>query len=1138
MFELIDDISEVVYIADPETYELFYLNWPGRQLFDMEEARGQKCYKVLQGRNSPCEFCPNDRLCREYYYTWNHTNLVTGRHYLLKDRLVEWQGRTAKLEIAFDITDQIAEQHRLRHALDGEKMLMTCVRHLYQAENLGQGMEGLLAQLGEGLSAQRAYVFEIKDGAMSNTFEWCAPGVAPQRELLQGMDTLLLTRWKKNFGENHCVVIDDLEDIREISPQEYEILASQGIHTLVATPLNQDNQLVGFVGVDNPAVEKLRDGVPLLNTLSYFLLATLERLADKQKLSNLSLHDTLTGFYNRNRYMQDTEQLKAWPGPLGVVHMDINAFKEINNRQGHAKGDEALCQCATMAAEAFAGGEVYRVGGDEFVVLQTLVEKEKFYRQVAMLRQRLEKETPYRMAMGAQWEQSGAGIAQMLADAEREMYEDKRRYYRSQENAGWPGQIKEDENLSKDNPLLKEYNMLMSSMQVSVSKHLLQEDFRVIWANDFFYAMTGYSKAEYDGLFESSCSRYFEQAPLEFAKLQAVISEAFAAGKPSYEVVVRMPCKGGSNIWINVVGTFTDETIDGVPVVYSVFTNVNDLVQAQKEQTITNENLPGFVAKMQVTQQGIQLLYGNRQFNEFLGQDDREILESNWKLNMKRNQETLHRHYAQMRRGDPISFEVSLRNAEGDDAYFQVGGECIDWAQGDPVYLVLFIDITESTLQRAQLHRMAFIDSITEGRNRTSFELDAGGAIRTAPPATYVLVSLDIEKFKVVNDLFGIEAGDRTLHYVYTVLERQLQPGEFAARISADTFSLLLLNQGPEALVKRMEDLAQTINSFNQGKSHKYLLSIAAGFYPVEEPHLPMTQLQDRATLARKQIKGANMGNQLCLCRFYDHKDTLRLSREKDIENRMWDALQSGEFLVYLQPKQDLRSGKIGGAEALVRWQHPEKGLVPPGDFIPLFEKNGFIVEVDLYVFEQVCRLMVRWQEEGLPLTTVSVNMSRLHLANGSFLSRYEAIRQRYGIDPQLLEIEITETLIFQNPQMFVSVIDEIRRCGYRCSIDDFGSGYSSLNTLKDIHVDTLKLDRAFFASPDMSDPREGDIIGVVVELAQKLHMTTVAEGIETPEQAQFLKKIGCDYLQGYLFSRPVPVAEFEKMMFRQMGGL
>ena len=570
----------------------------------------------------------------------------------------------------------------------------------------------------------------------------------------------------------------------------------------------------------------------------------------------------------------------------------------------------------------------------------------------------------------------------------------------------------------KEETLLREYNMLMSTLHVAVSKHRFTDDLQIMWANDFFFEMIGYGREEFVDVFDGRCSRYFASDPEEYAKLTDAVAEAHAAGDAGYECLLRMPRKDGFSAWIRVVGRFTDEVADdGVPVLYVTFTNVDEAMELEQ-------------------------------------------------------------------------------------------------------------------VRSDELCRLAFVDPVTGGRNRASFERDAGAALRTAAPGAFALATLDVDGFKVINDQFGLERGDAVLEALHASFQEGLDEGEFAARIAADQFSLLLEADDEARIAARLEDMVAAANRrFVLDGSPGYAIAMTAGVYLVDDPTLPMVMLQDRANLARKMSGRASVGR-LCACRFYSNDDRVRLAKEKDVENRMGAALEAGEFVVYLQPKYDLRRDEVAGAEALVRWDDPASGLVAPNDFIPLFERTGFVVSMDLYVFEQVCKMLRKWIDAGVRPVPVSVNLSRAHLYDEQFLARFEVIRARYGVPASLVEFELTETLVFEDPERLAQVIDSMHEAGYKCSMDDFGSGYSSLNVLKDLAVDTLKLDRVFFDASALGDARGADIIDIVVQLARRLGMRTVAEGVETEDQRAFLVDVGCDMIQGYLFSRPVDIASFERLVY------
>ena len=500
-----------------------------------------------------------------------------------------------------------------------------------------------------------------------------------------------------------------------------------------------------------------------------------------------------------------------------------------------------------------------------------------------------------------------------------------------------------------------EYNMLMNLSRLSVSKHLVDEHFTLIWANEYYYELIGYPKEEYERLFENRPDKFYQNDPENWKILVAKVADAIAKGASGYHFIGRMRHKSGRMMWVKLENVFTDEMIDGYRVSYTVMADVSELQQTLLEQSITYNNIPGFIAKFRVVENGFEFVEANEKFTQLFGRSD-YLLD---KQAQGKNRAVLEENHAVMRRGEPVNFVTQARDREGNNAWLQVSGECMDWEGDNPVYLCVYIDISELLEQRElqkqtnqRLEQLAFVDPVTSGRNRTSFEIDAGGAVRAALPGTYVLVWLDIQKFKLVNDLFGVEMGDRVLRHCYETVEAHLENGEYVARLAADGFNLLLRAAGEKELEARLNRIAEDANNFEPFRERNYLLSFSAGIYPIDDPTLPLIKIQDRANIARKKSGGAEE-HCLCTCLFYSERDRLRSLREKEMENRMHDALERGEFVVYLQPKQSLKKAVIAGAEALVRWRAPE-GLIPPNDFIPLFEQNGFIVDLDLHVFGKV----------------------------------------------------------------------------------------------------------------------------------------------------------------------------------------
>lgn len=437
--------------------------------------------------------------------------------------------------------------------------------------------------------------------------------------------------------------------------------------------------------------------------------------------------------------------------------------------------------------------------------------------------------------------------------------------------------------------------------------------------------------------------------------------------------------------------------------------------------------------------------------------------------------------------------------------------------------LVAFFQIYRNHFR--QMERVAFVDPLTGGGNNAAFQLRCRQLLAAAPPGTFTVVLLNVKDFKLINENFGSEEGDRTLTYIMNCLNKAVGPEEAAARADADLFFLCLKEKDPETIRSRLKALSETVNAFNRTLSTPYYLILQPGAYIVDDPALEVTVIQDRAKTACRN----RMADQDGECVFYDAAFTQRLQKERDLNALFEGSLENGDFQVYLQPKVWVENGSLGGAEALVRWNHPQRGMIYPSDFISLFEKNGKICRLDFYVFEEVCRAIHRWARNGMRLFPVSVNLSRQHFDDPEVLLKFKDIADRYEIPAGLLELELTESIFFDD-QRIENVKHQIRkmhRLGFRCSLDDFGAGYSSLGLLMEFDVDAVKLDRRFFL--DVSREKTQVVVRSIVELAEKLGADIVAEGIETPEQLAFLKTVGCRLVQGYIFSKPLPLPEFEE---------
>ncbi|WP_337774847.1 sensor domain-containing phosphodiesterase [Phascolarctobacterium faecium] len=433
---LLNEISELVYVSDPETYELLFVNQTGCQTLHLENYKHKKCYEILQGKTSPCEFCTNDRLCDDNFYTWEFTNPSIGRHFLLKDKIIQWRGKTARMEIAFDITELELQKQELKNMLDVQTLITNCVRMLYAVDNLDQTINAVLTQICEFLVSDRAYVFEIKDELMNNTHEWTAPGISPQLEKLQQLDLSLISDWLPFFEKNDCIIIDDVEQLQKTNPAAYATLHAQEITSLIAAPIFLDNKLAGYIGIDNYDSEKIKNSSYLLLSMSIFLSYAIRHRNHVDMLHRLSYHDLLTNALNRNAFMDVLSQFR--PGQYasaGIIYIDINGMKEINDFYGHHQGDKILITTVAKVFNLFKPDELFRIGGDEFVIITYDLTETDFYEKFNLLRNIFCKKTnlPFSIATGSCWVKSPSDLNSLLQQADSAMYTDKKKFYYGKE---------------------------------------------------------------------------------------------------------------------------------------------------------------------------------------------------------------------------------------------------------------------------------------------------------------------------------------------------------------------------------------------------------------------------------------------------------------------------------------------------------------------------------------------------------------------------------------------------------------------------------------------------------------------------------------------------------------------------------
>ncbi len=396
------------------------------------------------------------------------------------------------------------------------------------------------------------------------------------------------------------------------------------------------------------------------------------------------------------------------------------------------------------------------------------------------------------------------------------------------------------------------------------------------------------------------------------------------------------------------------------------------------------------------------------------------------------------------------------------------------------------------------------------------------GEINTQNPKTqYALFFFDVIKFKAINDIFGFAEGDKLLRYIGELLKTRARKIVTASRVSADRFAFLA-----DVTAHSAEEIADKLIREIKQYELPFEISVNVGIYVLPKTDADGNGMLDKASLAQSVIKGSYTQP----INYFTEALRDEMLSEQEISGEMNVALAEEQFLVYYQPQYNHSTGMLIGAEALVRWAHPEKGLIPPARFIPIFEKNGFISKLDFYVFEKATQFLRRSMDKNLSIVPISVNFSKHDIFFPDFVEKLEGIRQRYDVPAKYLHIELTESILIGNHKAVNEILRKLHACGYTVEMDDFGSGYSSLNVLKDLEFDVIKLDMLFLEDKDGSG-RGGTILSSVVNMAKWLNIPVIAEGVETIGQADFLRSIGCNYIQGYLYSRPLPEQEYEKIV-------
>lgn len=415
--------------------------------------------------------------------------------------------------------------------------------------------------------------------------------------------------------------------------------------------------------------------------------------------------------------------------------------------------------------------------------------------------------------------------------------------------------------------------------------------------------------------------------------------------------------------------------------------------------------------------------------------------------------------------------------------------------------------------------------SFSADKNPRLFSERNARVILSNPDKEIAFIQFDIERFRVINNTYGAERGDELLQFINDSLGVICTDRQSFGRLTADVFMIVTPFKTQQELIKFIRKLEKKLSGY-KGMDYRFAFGVSI----VDERNKFTRRFGDNAAAARQAVKGSAVEN---LCIFNESMKT-EIEKRQFIEDDMNRALAQGDFVMYLQPKHSIKTGRIIGAEALARWIHPQKGMISPADFVPIFEQNGFILNLDKYIWECACKKLREWIDSGTEPVPVSVNISREYIHTADVTGILTGLIQKYDIPIRLLELEITESVESTGVE---DIVRNMKAAGFKMLMDDFGSGYSSLNMLKSTPFDVLKIDKSFL-DEFMESDRGQKIIRHTISMSRDIGLDIIAEGVETPQQANFLSSCGCDSAQGFYYSRPIPADDFiVRLMEVNAGG-
>lgn len=980
----------------------------------------------------------------------------------------------------------------------------------------------------------------------------------------------------RTHGRSNILRLFDLGESEIVS--EYRRLLDSGAYIWVRSIVN--------------LVQDLESG----DTKAFIYIKNIDTEKRTQlELQHKAERDPLTGLYNKSMTgkLVDEHLIFSQSNADSALFMiDVDNFKDINDHLGHLYGDAVLCELADKLMGIFRSNDIVgRIGGDEYIVFLKDGATEQSVADKANEIQNAFHST-YQGASGEKYTiSSSIGIAFYPRDGEsfRMLYshadvalyaakgagKDGYQFYDGSSFLGYESQRTEIQSVGnvsqkgfRKNRIEYVFKMLYESeTPVAAIRAVLE-----LVARHFSFERGYIFETSSDGKTTNNTFEWCaEGVTPEIANLQNLPLASVATANASFHVNGTFVLKSLDDISPFERGVLEPQGIKSM-FQFGIFDKSRLLgfigfdncrteeVPSDSEidemKTICNILATFFVkqyidevaAKDLLVRQDVMNQLSN--YIYVINIETFELLFMNKKVQQLLAESTNGARCYQFFRGESAQCADcplhSLARGQGDRAVSEIYNEKLGlwmetaasflrWTDGSLACLVNCTDISHQKEEHLrhikQLENLAYVDVLTGSRSYHKFKEDARRILEKQPDSLHLLVKLDIDNFKLINQMYGFERGDEVLCALARTLEACARnQNEIFARVGNDEFIALFEIANKAEADHLFEGFLARFQTF-VGDDFVFKCHFPHGRYlmtPKDIQELDLKSMFEKVNIAHKVAK-LNKARSFV---YYDEDMTREALRAKEVENKMGRALEQNEFIIYLQPKYHLKGETIGGAEALTRWQNTNEDLFFPSAFISIFERNGFIIKLDFYVFEQVCSILRTWIDAGLEPIPISVNFSRLHLENPDFVKDLCEIVDRIGVDRSLLEIEITETVIYDHIETLEVLLGELHTSGFTMSMDDFGSGYSSLGFLKSLAVDVIKMDRSFFAN-QRDEARTRTVVGSMIQMAAGLGIRIVAEGVEEKTHIDFLRELGCDMVQGYYYAKPMPVDEFTKLLAR-----